>query len=73
MARRKFKVAPLSGGFMLTSVVGFAASLIFIYGISQSWGMTLMIFFAIMFIASIISMTYNPLPEEAHKKKKVSE
>ena len=73
MAKRKFKVAPLSGGFMLTAVVGFAASVLFVYKISVSWGITFMIFFAIMFIASIISMTYHPLPQESFKKKKVYE
>lgn len=70
---RKVKIAPLSGSFMATAVVGFAVSLIFVYKISMAWGMALMIFFVIMFIASIISMTYAPLPEKSHKKKKIYE
>lgn len=73
MAKRKFKVAPLSGGFMLTSIVGFAASVLFIYKISISWGVTFMVFFAIMFIASLVSMTYNPLPKESFENKKIYE
>lgn len=67
------KIAPLSGGFMLTSVVGFAAAYFFIYDISASWGMTFMIFFVIMFVASIISMTHAPMPEHKHRNKKVYE
>lgn len=63
------KIAPLSGGFMITSIVGFLASVLFVYDASVSWGVTFMIFFAIMFIASIISMTKYPVAQESFKRK----
>lgn len=54
------KYAHLSAGFMLTSIIGFLISAFFVNKISESWGFTLMLFFAIMFIASVISMTKAP-------------
>ena len=59
-----YKVAPLSGSFMLTSMVGFMVSAIYVFPRSLSWGFTLGIFFTIMFVASIISMTYAPIEAE---------
>jgi len=51
------KYAHLSAGFMLTSIVGFFISVFLVWNMSLSWGFTFALFFAIMFIASIISMT----------------
>jgi len=53
-------VAPLTGGYMITSMVGFLISAMYVYDISARWGFTFSIFFALMFIASLISMTYGP-------------
>ena len=55
------KYAPLSGGFMITSIVGFFVSSIYISDFSLNWGFALSIVFIIMFIASIISMTKAPI------------
>ena len=63
------KTAPLSGGFMVTSIVGFLASILFVYKISISWGVAFAVFFAIMFIASVVYFTYNPLSDDSFKKK----
>ena len=52
------KVAPLSTGFLITSIVGFLVSALKIYPMDRTWGFTLMLFFLILFIASMISMTY---------------
>lgn len=65
-------VAPLSGGYMITSMVGFIISGYYVYDISNRWGLTFILFFTLMFVASLISMTYGP--DEAmlpigHKKK----
>jgi MFS family permease len=49
--------APLSAGFMLTSILGFFVSLWLIMDLSPTWGFTMVFFFVIMFIASMISMT----------------
>jgi len=54
------KIAPLSGSFMLSSMLGFAISLVWVYPASVSFGIAFMIVFAAMFIASIISLTYAP-------------
>lgn len=62
MARRKKEpsIAPLSGSFMLTAIVGFLISATYIYPRSATWGFTFVIFFVLMFVASMISMTYAP-------------
>ncbi|MBW2965675.1 hypothetical protein KY342_01065 [Candidatus Woesearchaeota archaeon] len=54
------RVAPLPGSFMLASIVGFLATAYLIDDIS--WKFTLLLFFAVMFIASFISMTKAPVP-----------
>jgi type III secretory pathway component EscS len=53
-------VAPLKGGYMITSIVGVVVSAIYVMPRSQPWGFTFAFFFALMFVASIISMTYGP-------------
>ena len=55
------KYAPLSGGFMIASIVGFFVSAIYISDLSFNWGFALAVIFVIMFIASIISMTKAPV------------
>ncbi|MGV8168536.1 MAG: MFS transporter [Candidatus Nanoarchaeia archaeon] len=58
------RYAPLSSGFMVTSIIGFLVSIWLIMDWSQSWGFTFALFFAMMFIASMISMTKaEPIPE----------
>lgn len=68
---KQLNVAPLTGGYMITSMVGFIISAIYVFPRSYNWGMAFALFFALMFVASMISMTYGP--EEAmyhagHKK-----
>jgi hypothetical protein len=61
MAKKKQpKIAPLSGGFMITSIVGFIISSMYIYPRNTTWGFTFVLFFVLMFVASLISMTYAP-------------
>ena len=42
---------------MLTSIIGLMVSILFVMKISKTWGFTFVIFFTIMFISSIISMS----------------
>ncbi len=58
-----FKVAPLKSSFMLVSMLGFMITIVYTaYGrLDATWGFTLGFVFALMFIASIISMTYAPI------------
>jgi hypothetical protein len=63
-------VAPLSGGYMITSMVGFIISAYYVYDISNRWGLTFIIFFTLMFVASLISMTYGPDEAMMHVRQK---
>jgi len=58
--QKEFNIAPLSGGYMVTSIVGFLISAFYILPGSKNWGFTLVLFFTLMFIAALISMTYAP-------------
>lgn len=47
---------PFSSGFMLTSIIGFLVSVLFVMKISDTWGFTFALVFVLMFIASVITM-----------------
>ena len=73
------KVAPLNSTFMLIAILGFLISTIWIYPMFKPWGFAFALVFALMFLASIVSMTYGPAEIEwdmdhpikkARKKKK---
>ena len=57
---KEFNIAPLSGGYMITSIVGFLISAFYIAPASATWGFNFVLFFTLMFIAALISMTYSP-------------
>lgn len=59
-----YRIAPLSAGFMLSSILGSVISALYVYPRSQPWGFTFFLFFVMMFVASLISMTYTPLDVE---------
>ena len=73
-----FKVAPLNNRFMLTSILGFLISTVWVLPNNPTWGVAFALVFALMFISSIISMTHGPVgtdmdipkPKKAVKKKK---
>lgn len=64
------RVAPLSSGMFVTSILGFFLAVFMIKNFT--WAFTIATICVIMFIASIISMTYGPVSEHDvyHKKKK---
>jgi len=64
-----YKTVPVSGGFMLTALLGFLVVTVYtIYGrISLTWGFTLDLLFVIMLIASVVSITPT-FPEELNKR-----
>ncbi len=69
MAKKKqLKVAPLSSSFMLTAMVGILISGVYVYPKDPTWGFTFLVFFVLMFIASIISMTYAPVEPQLRIK-----
>ena len=45
---------------MLTALVGLLLSIFFIWPLSATWGFTFTLFFAIMLVAAMISMTKAP-------------
>ena len=59
-----FRAAPLSNTFMITSILGFLLTVIYYDNIGPTWGFTFALIFIVMFIASLISMTYGPIREE---------
>ena len=70
MMEKELNIAPLSGGYMLTSIVGFLVSAFYILPNSRKWGFTFVLFFTLMFIASMISMTYAPTDWPLKRKSK---
>jgi len=57
MENKKFKFAALSGGYMLSSMIGIIVSIFYVYKKSADWAITFTIIFGIMFVASVISMS----------------
>lgn len=53
-----FRAAPLSSTFMAVSLLAFLASFLYFDVLGNTWGITFMIFFALTFIASVISATH---------------
>lgn len=50
---------PLSGGFMVISIIGLVASAIYTNSgkLTATWGVTFIMFFAVVFLASVVSIT----------------
>ncbi len=53
--------APLKGSFMATSMLGFLISAFWVYPQSFNYGITFMLVFILMFIASFVSLTKAPV------------
>jgi hypothetical protein len=71
----KTKFAPLSGGYMATSMLGFLISVIYVFPQDRSWGVAFSLVFATMFLSAVASMTHADPDmfveiEEKYKKKK---
>lgn len=54
-----FKVAPLSSSFLVVSIFGFLASFFYSDYLGVTWGFLFMLFFSILFISAVISMTHT--------------
>ena len=53
------KIAPLSGTFLIASIVLFFVSILQIYPWNKTWGFTLILFSIVLFTSSLISMEYS--------------
>ena len=56
-----WKIAPLHGSFMIVAIIGFLATAFLIMPNNRDWGFTLLVFFAVLFIAAFISMSKAPV------------
>ncbi|MFH1770546.1 MAG: hypothetical protein ABH828_03235 [archaeon] len=64
-----FKVAPLHSSLMLISMLGFVLTAFFLTNPNyKSWAFAFILVFAIIFIASMISMSKAPI-EDGHMEK----
>ena len=61
---KRFKAAPLSSSFFLTSILGALICLFYWNRIGPSWSFAFLIIFISMFIASMISMWRAPIEAE---------
>ena len=66
-------ITPLSSSFMLTSILGFLTSAFYLptldpikFPNALSYAFAAGLIFVLMFIASLISMTYSPVLENLH-------
>ena len=59
----KWHAVPLKGSFMVTAILGVLISYYYVFSVSYSFGVASMLFFVIMFIAALVSMTKAPLPD----------
>ena len=58
-------VTPLPHEWMLVAIIGFFVSWLQVYPYwSATWGVTFMIFFIVLFAASVVSMSTSSLDEE---------
>ncbi len=57
------EIVPLPPSFMATSIIGYIVSLLVVYPHWPSFGFAFCLVFMMMFIASVISMTYAPEKE----------
>jgi hypothetical protein len=65
-----WKIAPLHGSFMVVAIIGFFATAFLIMPKNRDWGFTLLLFFAILFIAAFVSMSKAPVITKEVKRKK---
>ncbi|MBW2971927.1 hypothetical protein KY359_02725 [Candidatus Woesearchaeota archaeon] len=56
-----WKVAPLKSSFALAAVLGFVITVIYTDRIGEDWAFALGFVFALMFVASMISMKKAPI------------
>jgi hypothetical protein len=60
-----FKAAPLPHEWMIASIIGFFVALLQIYPyVSKKWGTAFMLFFILLFISSMVSMSSATTDDE---------
>ncbi len=66
------RTIPLSNNFAITSIIGLLVFVVLLEAekIDKTWGFTMVVFFAICFIASVVSITPNFPNEYKGKNRK---
>ena len=67
-----WKVAPLKSSFMLASIIGFVITIIYTDQIGNDWAFAIGFVFALMFVASFISMRNAPFEEQLELDKEIN-
>ena len=57
----KMKYTPLKGSLFAISLIGFLATIFLFERLGLTWGLTFLIFFVVLFIASLISLIKGPI------------
>jgi len=57
----KMKYAPLKGSLFAISLIGFLATIFLFERLGLTWGLTFLIFFVVLFIASLLSLLKGPI------------
>ena len=58
---RGWHPSPIKGSFMIFSILGFFVSAYIVFPKSFNFGVSFMVVFTVMFLASLVSMTKAPL------------
>ncbi len=66
------KVAPLKTSFLVTSMIGFLVSVLYIPKMSTTWAFTFGLVFTLMFVASMIAMVRGTPDEQLLPRPKES-
>ena len=64
------RIAPLKTSFLVTSMIGFLVSVLYIPQFSKTWAFAFGIVFTLMFVASMISMVRGAPEEQLYPRLK---
>ena len=67
-----WNVAPLKSSFLLMSILGFVITIIYTDQIGNDWAFALGFVFALMFVASVISMRNAPIEEQLELDRQIN-
>jgi len=65
--KSKIKYAPLKGTVFGISIIGFLTAIYLFDRLGPTWGITLGLFFLILFIASLISLIRGPISAQTER------
>ena len=57
----RWQAVPLKGSFMVTAILGFFISMYYVYPQNKNYGVSFLLIFLAMFVASLVSMAKAPI------------